>query len=348
MRALLKTASRELPMTPNLPGFTTVLAPLSSQLDPIETPVRQDSCSASVGEPDLETGLVATFRHTGWAQRREAIHAAMFDARSPEARRSRFGRCGADRWIMRSTAQPDTFKVVTAKCHDRFCSPCTIDRQAVIRRNLQPRLPEGRYRFLTLTIRHQHEPLRVLLNHLYASFRKLRQTAHWKDRTDGGVALLELTYNDDAHSWHPHLHCILAGRYMDVVLVRRSWLSITGDSDQVDLSEIHSKPKAIRYVCKYSTKAMPTNIFRDRSTLVELLDGLSSRRLVLTFGTWKNYRLLEDPEDRGWEAFDSVQGLIIRRSQDDELASRILSMLTTADVRTGEFVVDLDLPPPEE
>lgn len=348
MRALLKTVSGRTPLTPNLFPAVDFAPAESSQLDPIETPVRPDPCSPSVGELHPETGLVATFRHTGWTKRREAIHAALFDARSPEARRTRFGRCGADLWIMRSTIRSDTFKVVTAKCHDRFCSPCTVDRQAVIRRNLETRLAKGRYRFLTLTVRHHHEPLRVLLNHLYASFRKLRQTAHWKDRTDGGVALLELTYNADAHGWHPHLHCILAGRYMDVVILRRSWLSITADSSGVDLSEIRSKPDAIHYVCKYSTKAMPPNVFRERTTLLEALGALSNRRLVLTFGTWKNYRLLEDPKDRGWEAFDSVESLILRRSAGNELASRILSMLPTADVHTAEFVVDLDLPPPED
>jgi len=335
-------------MTANFPGWSPAHASLSSQLAPVEIPVRQDPCSPCQGDLDTRTGLVSTFRHTGWAQRRAAIHEAMWDAGCGIARRTAFQRCGADRWIMRSRTDPTAFKVVTAKCHDRFCSPCTVERQTVIRRNLETRLAKGRYRFLTLTIRHHHEPLRILINHLYASFRKLRQTTHWKDRTDGGVALLELTYHDDAHGWHPHLHCILAGRYMDVVILRRSWLSITGDSNGVDLSEIRSKPHAIRYVCKYSTKAMPTNVFRDRSTLIEALDVLSNRRLVLTFGTWKNYRLLEDPKDRGWEAFDSVDGLRFRRSNGDELASRILSMLTTADVRTGEFVVDLDLPPPED
>ena len=335
-------------MTPNLPRFAVVPSVPSSQLDPVEIPVRQDPCSSTVGELDTETGLISTFRHTGWAQRRAAIHEAMWDAGCRVTRRIAFQRCGADRWILRSKARPDTFKVVTAKCHDRFCSPCVVDRQAVIRRNLETRLAKGRYRFLTLTIRHHHEPLHVLMNRLYASFRKLRQTAHWKDRTDGGVALFELTYNDDARSWHPHLHCILAGRYMDVVILRRSWLSITAGSSGVDLSEIRSKPDAIHYVCKYSTKAMPTNVFRNRSTLIEALEALSNRRLVLTFGTWKNYRLLEDPKDRGWEPFDSIESLRLRSSAGNQLASRILSMLPAADLRTGEFVVDLDLPPPEE
>lgn len=345
--ALLKVLSGKDRMTPNLFAPSEPVRSPSSQLAPVEIPVWQDPCSPTVGELDHETGLVSTFRHTGWATRRAAIHDALWDAGCRLARRLRFQRCGADRWILRNRSDPAVFKVVTAKCHDRFCSPCVVDRQAIIRRNLEPKLAGGRYRFLTLTIRHHHEPLRVLLNRVYRAFRLLRQTAHWTDRTDGGVALLELTYDGQAHGWHPHLHCILAGRYMDVVILRRSWLAITGDSTGVDLSEIRSKPDAIRYVCKYSTKAMPSNVFRERARLVEAIDALSNRRLVLTFGTWKNYRLLEDPQERGWEAFDSIQSLIMRRSNDDQLASRILSMLPSADPHTAEFVVDLDLPPPE-
>lgn len=335
-------------MTPNLFASANPLPAASSQLDPVETPVWQDPCSPSVGTLDPESGLVDTFRHSGWRQRRRAIREAMHDAGCRLHRVNRFQRCGADRWILRSRTDPMIFKVVTAKCHDRFCSPCVVDRQAVIRRNLQSRLSEGTFRFLTLTLRHHHEPLRPLFNRLYTAFRKLRQTAHWRERVDGGACLFELTYDPNANGWHPHLHCILAGRYMDVVLLRRSWLSITGDSTGVDISLIRTKHGAIDYVCKYSTKAMPPGVFRDRSALTEAIDALSKRRLLLCFGSWRHFRILSDPEERGWEAFDSVSALLYRRSRDDELASRILAMLPTADVHTAEFVVDLDLPPPED
>lgn len=348
MRLLLKPVSGKLTLTPNLTWIADHAPPVSSQLGPVEMPVWHDPCSPTLGTLDPHSGLVDSFRHSGWQERRAAIVDAMRFAETRVARMINFKRCGADRWIMRSKADPTIFKVVTAKCHDRFCSPCMVDRGAIIRRNLQTKLAKGRYRFLTLTIRHHHEPLRLLLNRIYTAFRKLRQTAHWKDRVDGGVALLELTYGVDRHGWHPHLHCIIAGRWIDQVIIGRSWLAITGDSIGVHVREIRSKPSAIGYVCRYSTKAVPPNIFRNRSLIAEALDALANRRLVLSFGTWKNYRLLEDPRERGWEAFDSIASLIARRSNDDELASRILAMLPTADVHTAEFIVDLDhLPPPE-
>lgn len=348
MRALIKVLSGKAAMTPNLPWLAEPVRPRSSLLDPVEMPVTQDPCSPVDGTPDTETGIVDLFRHAGWAARRAAIADAMHYSNASVARHGNFKRCGADRWVMRSKLHPDTFKVVTAKCHDRFCSPCTVDRGAIIRRNLETKLTDGRYRFLTLTVRHRHEPLRTLLNRIYTAFRKLRQTMHWKDRVDGGVALLELTYGVDRNGWHPHLHCIIAGRYIDIVIIRRSWLAITGDSFQAHVRKIPNKSRTIGYVCRYATKAVPPNIFRDRSLIAEALDALHNRRLVLSFGTWKNYRLLEDPRERGWEAFDSISNLIARRRDDDELASRVLSMLPSADLRTGEFVVDLDLPPPEE
>lgn len=348
MRLLLKPVSGKPTLTPNLPWIAEPAPPPSSQLDPVETPVWHDPCSATVGTLDRESGLVDTFRHTGWHARRAAVHAAMHAAGCRLHRVTRFQRCGADRWILRKRTDPTIFKVVTAKCHDRFCSPCIVDRQTVIRRNLQTRLEPGTYRFLTLTLRHHHEPLRPLFNRLHTAFRKLRQSAHWKERVDGGVAIYELTYDPDANGWHPHLHCILQGRYMDVVLLRRLWLSITGDSTGVDISLIRSKHGAIDYVCKYSTKAMPSGVFRDHNALTEAIDVLSKRRLVLCFGAWRNFRLLIDPDERSWEAFDSVSGLLWRRRNDDELASRILTMLPTADAHTAEFVVELDHFPPQE
>lgn len=348
MPGLIKALSGMQPMTPSLFATAKPPVPASSQLDPVETPVWHDPCSSTVVDPDPLTLLFDTFRHAGWKTRRAAVFNAMWDLPSPDSRRERFRRCGADRWILRNKKDPAVFKVVTAKCHDRFCSPCVVDRQAIIRRNLETRLAAGRYRFLTLTLRHHHQPLRALTNRLYTAFRKLRQTGHWRDRVDGGVSIFELTHDATRHGWHPHLHCILAGRYIDVVILRRSWLSITGDSSGVDISLIRDKPTAIRYVCKYSTKAIPPQIFRDQDVLAEALQSLSKRRLLICFGTWRNYKLLQDPDERGWEAFDSVSALIYRRAHDDELASRILAMVHTADPHTAEFIVDLDLPPPEE
>ena len=335
MRLLIKTVSGKPTLPP--PLFDQPDAPVaeSSQLVPVEMPVWHDPCSPTIGTLDSESGLMDSFRHSSWHARRAAVAEAMRFTDTSIARRTSFTRCGADRWIMRSRTDPTIFKVVTAKCHDRFCSPCMVDRAAIIRRNLQTNLADGPHRFLTLTIRHHHEPLKLLLNRIYTAFRKLRQTAHWKDRVDGGVALLELTYGVDAHGWHPHLHCILAGRYLDIPIIRRSWLAITGDSTGVDISLIRNKAKTIGYVCRYSTKAIPPNIFREPALLSEALDGLHNRRLVLSFGTWKNYRLLQDPQERGWEAFDSIAALIFRRSNDDDLASRILAMLPMADIHTA-------------
>lgn len=335
-------------MQSNLPWTGTAPPGDSSQLDPVEIAVSADPCSSVEGTPDPETGLVDTFRHSGWATRRRAILDALHHAQQSCGRIARFKRCGADRWIVRNRVNVDVFKIVTAKCHDRLCSPCIIDRQAVLRRNLHHRLADQRYRLLTLTLRHDRDPLRPLFNKLYTAFRKLRQTSIWRDRVDGGCSIFELTYNGHGHGWHPHIHCILDGRYIDVTLLRRHWLSITGDSNGVDLSIIRNKRTAVDYVSKYATKAMPAAVFRDRGILTEAIDVLARRRLIVAFGTWRNWRLMEDPRDKDWESFDSIDGLRFRARQGDELASRILAMIPTADPQTAEFVVDLDLPPPEE
>jgi len=271
----------------------------------------------------------------------------MIDARLPPARIHAFANCGTSHWIMRHKDDPDRFKIVPDHCHDRFCVPCGGSRQAVIRRNLHVHLRNQPHRFLTLTIRHHDETLATLLLKLYRGFRRLRQRTLWRERVRGGVAFLELTYAPDRNSWHPHLHCMLDGDYIDLQDLSRAWLAATGDSKSVKIQYIRDPATVTRYITKYATKPLPASVLRHHAALVEAIHALNARRTVITFGSWRNWRLLSDPEDHGWQLFDHINAVRIRAHYDDPLAMNILAMICTADPHTGEFYVHVqsDHPP---
>lgn len=272
----------------------------------------------------------------------------MLATRTPYSRLTAFAKCGESHWVLRSRTDPSVFKLALNTCKDRFCQPCSAARAALIRRNLHDHWDDKPKRFATFTIAHDHEPLRVLLERLYRAFRKLRQRTLWKERVDGGIAFLEVKISERSGWWHPHLHCILSGKYIPLPDIRREWQAVTGDSWNVDLRLVRHETELQHYVTKYVTKAVPAEGIDQPELLDELIDALRSRRMVITFGRFRRWKLLSDPSEASWELFGHEDEVRWKASCDDPLASAILAMLGHADPRSGEFTVDLDqLPQPD-
>jgi len=317
-------------------------APCLTPLDPPETPVASKDAPPSVTDSSTPSLLCNNHRHSGWANDRLRIHRALFATGASMSRCNAFSECGSSYWIMRSRKDPSLFKAVPDFCHDRFCVPCASTRQSLIRRNISGRLKNQPHRLLTLTIRHDSEPLSDLIKHLYHSFRRLRTRRLWRDRVRGGACFLEITYNHFSGSWHPHLHCVLEGSYIERSELSRLWLAASGDSCNVDLKFIRDSSSVINYVTKYATKPLPHSIIRDPDLLQEAIRALSSLRTIITIGSWCKWRLLARNTDDGWELFDHYNSVALRASLDDEFCSAIVSMLPTADPNTHEFFVSLN------
>lgn len=313
-------------------------------LDPVETPVEPDPSSTLPGDLDSDLALHDNFRHSGWRPDRAKIWAAFQDLNVSHARREAFRVCGSSFWIQRHRTERDRYRLIVDHCHDRLCVPCGHSRQAVIRRNAHTLVRDHPHRFLTLTIRNVGEDLNTMLNHLYTSFRKLRQRGLWRRRVFGGVAFCELTYNPELDTWNPHLHCILDGYYMDRPDLTQAWLAVTGDSFNVHIRLIRTKRSVVEYVTKYATKPIPHNVIAHPEALREAIHALKRRRLVLTFGTWRHFKFLENPSDKDWELVDHASGIKLRALEGSTWHENILSMMRTADPYSGEFHVHDDGP----
>lgn len=328
----------------NLPWPGCCLTPL----DAVETPVEHKTSSLVAGTLPPPSPLSDNFRHSGWKADRERIYDAMITIPVPYGRRDAFARCGSSHWILRHATDLDLFRIVPDHCHDRFCVPCGVQRQAVIRRNLATRLRDGPHRFLTLTVRSHSETLDQLVKHLYASFRRLRSRAFWKRHVTGGAAFLEVTFNEDRESWHPHLHVMLEGRYLDLQDLKQAWLGVTGDSHALSIRLIRQKPQVVSYITKYATKPLPASVVRRPPALEEALQTLAGTRMVLAFGSWRSWKLLDDPADADWTLFEHLAAVRYKAAEGNTLCQAILGMLCTADPNTGEFTAIDDGPPPDD
>jgi len=254
-------------------------------------------------------------------------------------------------WVLRSTTDPSQFRTVQDTCKSRWCKPCYRSRAHLIRHRLSQHLDARPVRFLTLTLRNAEVSLKFQTDRLYKAFRGLRLTPLWKSRVLGGCAFLEVKIGKKSGLWHPHLHVLVQGRYIDMPRLRAEWLRLTGDSDNVDIRLIRQREEVLNYVTKYTTKTCDISNRSDdpaangtpvmeHDVLVEAMRALRGRRAIITFGEWRTYKLLK-PEDSGeWTVYAHEHELRARALQDDPDAQSVLDAWEhTSDDESGIFTV---------
>ena len=231
---------------------------------------------------------------------RARVRSALLHAGASDARRRRFDACGTSAWVYQSQEDPTKFRVAADHCHDRFCVPCTRDASLRVARRLNAHLQARRVRFVTLTLKHTDQELGEQLSHLWRSFRRLRNTQMWKEHCIGGAAFFEVTRNRDKAEWHPHLHVLIEGKYFPKQLLQDAWLRASRGSWIVDIRDAGNTATTARYVAAYATKGYAANCLRDEASLPELIQAMDGRRLCITFGSWRGFKLRDEEGPEVW------------------------------------------------
>ena len=308
---------------------------LSSHLEALETDPQAlgERAGRSI---HCEERCQVLFRHSGWAVDRGRVAAAIARTDQPDSRQQAFHDCGSFAHVLRSLEDPNKYRLAGSSCHDRFCLPCATERSRVIARNVCEAISEREVRFVTLTIRTESLTLENSLQKLYRGFQSLRRRAMWKRAVRGGVAFLELTYNPELRRWHPHLHCLVDGTWLDQKALRKAWYSVTGDSFIVDVRRPCNPEAVARYVAKYASKPFNTTFLRNTDLLDEAIVALKGRKLCLVFGTWRGLVLTATPDTGGWEHVASLARIIARAAIGCADCLRIIRTLTDQDM-TGIY-----------
>jgi len=186
-------------------------------------------------------------------------------------------------------------------------------------------------RFVTLTLRHSRTPLEDQLDRLYRSFNVLRRRKFWLAHVDGGAAFCETKVSEKDGLWHPHLHLVVVGSYMDQRTLSQEWLAVTGDSSVVDISRVRDEKTVGFYITKYVSKPLDSSLFTDESLLQEAIVALSGRRLCMTFGSWRGTPLVEvEHGEEQWTRLGSTvelrEGLAINWPESVATVARILAV----------------------
>lgn len=258
------------------------------------------------------------FRHSGWAVRRQRTWEALLGLGVSGMRLDRFRECGAQLYLRVGRTTGD-WRICSNACRDRWCLPCQTERARILARALTDRMTDETCRFLTFTLRHSPLPLADQIDRLYACFSALRKRPWITEVLHGGAAFLEIKRGKNSGMWHPHLHVIGVGTYIDQRRLSREWLSVTGDSSIVDVRAIADAAGRASYVTKYVTKPADAAVYESTADLQLMMAVLKGRRLCLTWGSWRGVSLHpEADESEEWESLGSIRVLAQRARGDVE------------------------------
>jgi hypothetical protein len=151
-------------------------------------------------------------------------------------------------------------------------------------------------KMITLTLKHSDDPLQLQIKRLYDSFRKLRRRAYFQNLITGGVWFFQLKLNLRTEQWHPHIHCLVAGKFLPHNRLKMLWKEITHDSNIVDIRPVRDLENASTEVARYATS--PADITRmDLEQAIDVYYSTKNRRICGSWGTAKKITLKPTPQD---------------------------------------------------
>jgi hypothetical protein len=254
--------------------------------------------------------LGMAFRHTGWQRDRQRVDLALQALGVADDRLARFRGCGADARVCRSVEHPDRIRIRATYCNDRFCVPCAVHHGRNVSARIRTWIGNQPARFVTLTLRHDGEPLAHRLDRLYRSFKHLRRGKWWRSRVTGGLATVEVKWCVSSAHWHPHLHILCRGSFLPAGELSREWHVATGDSYIVDVTLVEDSGQTADYVAKYVAKPGSNTVYREANRLQEMMSAMHGRRLLLTFGDCKLPEQEQADDQDTWESLGTLDEIL--------------------------------------
>lgn len=267
------------------------------------------------------------FRHHFWKEKRKKVIAALRSVSTGPRQLDSFINCGSE-CVIEWNDTEKRYRCRGSFCHSRHCEPCMKGKASLLAKNLQERLEIGHhraYRFVTLTLKHTRAPLHDQIQRLYASWKKLRNQPLWKKSQAGGAAMLEVKWIAKTRMWHPHLHIVTEGNFIDKNELSAAWHKATGDSMIVDIRALATGKDVAFYVAKYVTKGTNNEVWDDPEAAAEWIIAMKGTRTAATFASWRGYKLLKKPpESKDWKPVALLRNVARAARQGEAWAIDIL------------------------
>lgn len=217
-----------------------------------------------------------------------------------DERAFRLRECGT--YIEMTTCQCCGTHITSANfCRERICPVCAWRRQSKYRIEFAKiadflQLEPKNLRHLTLTIKNvEAKNLDEALNQMFQAWNLMTKYAEWKKAVQGYSRCLEVTYNYETQTFHPHFHCLIHKKgNISLKTMASLWkkaLRVTY-IPETHISKITDE-KGILECFKYSFKAVDSS----QELLKAFLYTIKGRRLVGFGGTFKKARSILNQDD---------------------------------------------------
>jgi hypothetical protein len=263
-----------------------------------KTLVHAGGLTVENGEADPDS---QTFRFKRHGRERQALVESLPLIRTTPKGKRRFMCCGEGA-VVQYSPELGSYRVKSRTCGHRWCPACRERFAATLRDKITLSMSGAKrfeFKFITLTLRSSTQPLRDEVTHLFASFRRLRQTTLWKRRVAWGVAILEITINPVTKLFHPHLHIIAKCGFIPRKALSKTWEKASDGSCVSDIRAITNASAAVHYMTKYVTKGSYDEAAQAAGIdAAEQINALYRKKTVLWFG---NRPVPEEEEDKPHE-----------------------------------------------
>jgi hypothetical protein len=200
-------------------------------------------------------------------------------------------------------ASPDNF--FRKSCDVPLCPHCS-HRRAIAKATEVQAFMVGRVgRYVVLAERNS-KTLKAGLKSLFAAWTKLRRSRRWNAKVKGCIAVLEVTRNERAKTWHPHLNILFEGEYFPFKELNQAWQKVTGGNGRTSHIQAANEGTAfelIKYTLKIAElKETPEGkvydlLITDPQALDEYLASMYCVRTIRTYGTFFGITTSEDEQE---------------------------------------------------
>lgn len=190
----------------------------------------------------------------------------------------------------------------------RLCPHCAHRRAMVQAARVQKLMigREDRLRYAVLSEKNS-DNLEEGIASLWNAWTRLRRSVQWKRKVKGAIVVLEVTYNRESRTWHPHLNVLMEGEYFPFELLNQLWIWATNGNGRGSHIQAANEKKSAFELVKYTLKvaertkdengAPSLRLILDRPEAIdEFLSATYSIRLIRTYGTFFG-KLADDEEN---------------------------------------------------
>jgi len=157
-------------------------------------------------------------------------------------------------------------------------------------------------RYLVLSMRNcpLHE-LRAGIRALFDTFQRLRHSVLWSASVKGALVALEVTFNAESQTWHPHLNVLIEGSYIPQEQLAAAWRKAARDEGLI-LPYIKRADSGTAFeLLKYVTKL--ADFVHIPEAVGAFVDATRRTRFLRTYGCLYGLKLAEEDGD-GAEALE--------------------------------------------